>query len=506
MSSLRSTCRLKCVLFLVLVICLFPLPAQAQYGGGSGTAAEPYLIYEPNQMQEIGANSGDWNKHFKLMADIDLAGFTGTTFNIIGNTTTKFTGTFDGNGYEISNFTYFTNSSTALVNIGIFGYVDDPHAEIKDLGLRYPGVNAGTANYVGSLVGHLVRGTIAGCYAQGGSVSGDYYIGGLVGGNYAGTVTDCYATASVEGLSDYSEYIGGLVGDNYSTITNSYATASVSGNNNVGGLVGNNDGQVSNCYAAGSVSGVGTYAGGNYIGGLVGNNNGEVSNCYATASVWGIGNYIGGLVGDNWGTISYCYATASVVGTGEGAVGGLVGDNWGTISNCYATGNASGVLGIGGLVGTNYSTIDNCYATASVSGTGDYVGGLVGGNAATVTDSFWDTQTSGQAGSDGGTGKTTAQMQTQSTFTDAGWDFITPLWDICEGTNYPRLAWQIPLGVVVCPEGVNFIDFSIFALAWQSSPGDDNWNPDCDISEPKDNVIDERDLAVLCDHWLQGTE
>jgi hypothetical protein len=35
-------------------------------------------------MNAIGANSNDWDKHFKLMADIDLSGFTGTDFNIIG--------------------------------------------------------------------------------------------------------------------------------------------------------------------------------------------------------------------------------------------------------------------------------------------------------------------------------------------------------------------------------------------------------------------------------------
>jgi hypothetical protein len=42
----------------------------------------------------------------------------------------------------------------------------------------------------------------------------------------------------------------------------------------------------------------------------------------------------------------------------------------------------------------------------------------------------------------GGTGKTTAEMQTQSTFTDAGWDFTTPVWKICETADYPRLAWE----------------------------------------------------------------
>ncbi len=63
-----------------------------------------------------------------------------------------------------------------------------------------------------------------------------------------------------------------------------------------------------------------------------------------------------------------------------------------------------------------------------------------------MTDCFWDTQTSGQAASAGGTGKTTAEMQTENTFTDADWDFVDEtengtedIWWILEGQDYQRL-------------------------------------------------------------------
>jgi len=105
-----------------------------------------------------------------------------------------------------------------------------------------------------------------------------------------------------------------------------------------------------------------------------------------------------------------------------------------------------------------------------------------------------------------GTGKTTAQMQTLSTFTEAGWNFVET-WSICEGTNYPRLQWQIPLdtsiGDFVCPYGNDFMDFAVIASAWLSKPGDPDWNAACDISKPKDSVIDELDLAVFCENWLE---
>ena len=51
---------------------------------------------------------------------------------------------------------------------------------------------------------------------------------------------------------------------------------------------------------------------------------------------------------------------------------------------------------------------------------------------------------------------------------------------------------------------VDLLDFAIFAQAWKAQPGDDNWNPACNISEPNDDVINERDLAVLADNWLRG--
>ena len=76
-------------------------------------------------------------------------------------------------------------------------------------------------------------------------------------------------------------------------------------------------------------------------------------------------------------------------------------------------------------------------------------GDLVGENWAKITASFWDMEASGRVSSSGGIGKTTAEMQTVSTFLDAGWDFIDEtedgtenIWWILEGQDYPRLWWE----------------------------------------------------------------
>ncbi|MBL7153766.1 MAG: S8 family serine peptidase [Phycisphaerae bacterium] len=49
---------------------------------------------------------------------------------------------------------------------------------------------------------------------------------------------------------------------------------------------------------------------------------------------------------------------------------------------------------------------------------------------------------------------------------------------------------------------VNLPDFAALASAWLSGPGDLNWDPACDISQPPDDFIDGWDLAALAEDWL----
>jgi len=62
------------------------------------------------------------------------------------------------------------------------------------------------------------------------------------------------------------------------------------------------------------------------------------------------------------------------------------------------------------------------------------------------------------------------------------------------------------LGDINIDGRVNFIDFSFFASAWRTEPGDAKWNPECDISIPADNSVDMLDLAVFVTNWLAGVE
>jgi hypothetical protein len=199
-----------------------------------------------------------------------------------------------------------------------------------------------------------------------------------------------------------------------------------------------------------------------YIGGLAGRNRAVISNCGVSGSVFsGAGSYyVGGLIGDNSATIDNCYTKGSVAGAYN--VGGLIGFNrGGNITNCYSLCSVSGYNPVGGLIGNrNYGKFSYCYAAGSISAVySATAGGLVGKGSSyykNYINCFWDitinpTMTGIGTGTDPVTviGETTVNLQSQSTFTNAGWDFADEstngtedIWVICESVDYPRLWWE----------------------------------------------------------------
>ncbi len=410
-------------LIFILYLIITTNYAQAQFGGGSGEPSDPYLIYDPNQMNAIGADPNTWDKHFKLMADIDLSQFTGTEFNLIGiDWNSPFKGMFDGNGHTISSFNY---SSTGINNIGLFSYVESESAVIKNTIMKAPNINAVQGFATGALVGAFNDGKILNCGIDGGTVSGHDGVGGLAG--------------------------------------------------------------------------------------MVGWSGGYLINCYSSADIIGTGEYIGGLVGycdiELFGEINNCFALGSV--SGDRFVGGLFGFfAWGLLENSFARGSVFGNSDVGGLVGAGRSVqINHSFSTGAISG-GNYVGGLIGSEffgPIQGSGNFWDILTSGISTSVYGQGKTTIEMVTQSTFTNAGWDFVyestngsEDIWYICEN-NYPKLASHRLPGDLVCPDGVNVIDLMVMVDEWLNpNPMFNDFAPD-----GGDDFFDLIDFAVLSQNWLE---
>ncbi|MDB4490851.1 DUF5011 domain-containing protein, partial [bacterium] len=168
-------------------------------------------------------------------------------------------------------------------------------------------------------------------------------------------------------------------------------------------------------------------------------------------------------VGGNGLTIDKCYVTGTVKGNGDG-VGGFMNRSGGTvtISNSYSTASVTGTNGaVGGFLGygdNGSATISNCYSTGVVTG-GWMYGGFAGFTGPTYSNTFWDKEKSGQTNAQyegalpGVSGLTTSQMQTASTFTDAGWS--TNIW-ILEDGSYPALRAPDTTAPVIGP-GANLM-------------------------------------------------
>jgi hypothetical protein len=371
---------------------------------GEGMKENPYLIYTGEELNFVGLFPCDWDKHFKLMADIDLSDFDGkegrSAFNIIGSGKKSragipFTGVFDGNGHKIANFTYTIEEDAE--NIGLFGCISDANAQIKNVGLVDPNVDGGSQWNIGCLAGCLNDGSITGCYVEGGRVKGGQNVGGLIGCNDRGSINTCQSNST-----------------------------EIEANVNAGGLVGDNwCGSITTSNSSGSI----------------------------TARI----GCVGGLVGINdYGNITLCYSIGTV--NGEEEVGGLVGFNAGiSITASYSTSIVTGNIYVGGLTGSNSGSITSSYYAGLVIGN-EYVGGLVGsGSPAMVRHSVWDTQTSVLLESAGGEGLTTDEMMDPYMLGLNGFA-DDPNWVLDAEHDYPRLVWEGTTGSTIPEPDVSWLE------------------------------------------------
>jgi hypothetical protein len=318
--------------------------------------------------------------HYRLDADIDLG-----RRNHPATPIPLFLGHLDGAGHSISGL-----AVTCSRYGGLFGIIHN-RASVRDLSVTDATVVGTGEGPIGILAG-VNKGTLVNCYVQG-DVRGDRYAGGLAGIHAGSAVmTRCRADVTIQTRD--GTYVGGLVGIcRDATLSECCAVATIQGEDYLqatGGLAGDvTSVTIARCFALGQIQGgIGTW----HLGGLVGNlTNGAIFDSYAGVDIvmGAKANRVGGLVGDVFGSdVARCYAQSRIlVGEESGPVGGFSG---------------SGVV---------------------------------------PTTNFWDRQTSGLEWSPGARGLTTGQMQQAATFIIAGWDF-DETWTICEGKDYPRLAWE----------------------------------------------------------------
>ena len=352
------------------------------------------------------------DKDYELSQNIDLQN---SPFTPI---TAPFTGSLNGQGYEIQNLKIEVRTKRAALfeELGAGGLIQN--LGIAGLYVTSTNTNGSFANPIqlGALVARMSDGEIKNCYAKDGDSELD-----------------------IAGGGEIYDHAGGLVGfQEGGNIIASYATGDVNGGENT---AGNAD----------------------YVGGLVGRlENGSIISSYATGNAHGGGiensDSVGALVGEqNSGSIIGSYATGGANG-GDGAtesVGALVGrQHGGSIIGSYATGDANGGSGyndaVGALVGRqNGGSIIGSYATGNAnggSGSNDYVGGLVGnqtGGSNTASYDFGNTANGGTGSGVDGSRPTGVTDENGLDSSNAGtqWGGPNSPWDFGTASQPPALKY-----------------------------------------------------------------
>lgn len=139
--------KLRYIFAALLCLCVLITPAAA--AGGSGTAANPYIIETAAELQSIQNNLG---AYYRLANDIDLSGVTWTP---IGSESAGFYGSFDGNGKTIKNL----DLSTSTQSSGFFGMVTSG-AVIKDVTFQDCSVTS-TSSRCGVVIGSFIMSSSA---------------------------------------------------------------------------------------------------------------------------------------------------------------------------------------------------------------------------------------------------------------------------------------------------------------------------------------------------------
>ncbi len=222
------------VFIIVFFICLAP-NAFAFSGSGSGTELDPYQISTCSQLQEI---EDDLSAFYILTGDINC---NGVSFHPIGDTVGDFfVGSLDGKGHKITNLTINSNDN----GVGIFALISTGGV-VTNIGLESGTITQqGDTVNMGSFAGTIEGGTITNSYSKA-SLDGSAanfispVMGGLFGAGDPATVSNSYFSGNIVNATINQNYTGGIAGYmSAGSITNSYATGSMSNGRYVGGIAG----------------------------------------------------------------------------------------------------------------------------------------------------------------------------------------------------------------------------------------------------------------------------
>ena len=221
---------------------------------GKGTTEDPYQITSTDEMEWFRdtVNAGNTKICAKLMNDLNFDNKQNDslwTWTPIGNSEVNaYTGTFDGNGYEIKKIRLVDVQAQSQTNRGLFGWIGTG-GKVQDLAVSVRDVGNSSLSVSNS---------------------------GLLSVNNAGTIERCSATIS---NALYTDSFGMIAYENRGKITDCWSYVSANGNKlsisgKAAGIARTNTGAISNCFFRGSFrTGKTDYA-------IAENKNGSITNCY----------------------------------------------------------------------------------------------------------------------------------------------------------------------------------------------------------------------------------
>ncbi|MCC7459997.1 MAG: hypothetical protein IT286_01725, partial [Proteobacteria bacterium] len=144
--------------------------AIGSLGTGAGTTADPVRVYTAQQLNgiSVAANPTNFGKQYRQVCDLDYGDMSPKP---IGQQTNPFTGSYDGNGFYILNYTSDENTPSLARKKGLFGHTFGAwihHVNLKDFVL-VGDANMGTpANpaLMGALGGSITESYVEHVYAE----------------------------------------------------------------------------------------------------------------------------------------------------------------------------------------------------------------------------------------------------------------------------------------------------------------------------------------------------
>ncbi len=382
---------------------------------------------------------------YELVADISLAAYKANKgWQPLGRDTdgatggcqgAAFNGTFEGNGWTISDLKI---SSSGEDCVGLFGHIAEG-SEIRNLTLRAEAV-IGKA-YVGGLVGWGQSARIISSSVVVGEVRGSEVMGGLVGYGFRSQIRSSSVVA--DGVNGTGNWVGGLtgLGSAAQIVSSSVVVDRVSGNNFVGGLVGLGS-SAPQVHSSSVV--VDRVSGNSNVGGLVGGGSAWIFSSSVVAAEVSGSSSVGGLVGD--ANSARIFSSSVVVGEVRGGISTLIGGLAGSSSSARIFSSSvvaivvSGSSNTAGLTGRFNSDSRVAYSYV-VSGSDTAM--LVGRGSGNGVASYWDSDTSGVVGSGNhGAPQTTSALQTPMDYTGIydDWDDDTDIFGD-EMSDEPLAVW-----------------------------------------------------------------